>query len=183
MPTKEQVRPQVHLSPEALSFCRQAGIATDLSLALDTAMKHFSILGSPAVNLIRDPEIITRGLVHVDASQDILDEVRAQLVGMFTESPREELKDSELLQDVTGSPSLLRQALNSLKLNGGVSGGITPGTVPTKVRGTVLYDAVYAASNDMLAKEVDRKALSDLAISEPAAFQAIAEKAKAALAA
>ncbi|MEO8036795.1 MAG: ribonuclease J, partial [Acidobacteriota bacterium] len=36
--------------------------------------------------LIRDPEIITRGLVHVDASQDILEEVRALLVGMFTES-------------------------------------------------------------------------------------------------
>ena len=33
--------------------------------------------------LIRDPEIITRGLVHVDASQDVLDEVRRQLVGMF----------------------------------------------------------------------------------------------------
>lgn len=67
--------------------------------------------------------------------------------------------DSELLQDTTGSPRLLRDALNNLKLNGGISGGITPGTIPTKPRGTVLYDAVYAASNDMLAKEVGRKAL------------------------
>lgn len=49
--------------------------------------------------LVRDPEIVTRGLVHVDASQDILDEVRNQLVGMFAESPREELKDPELLQE------------------------------------------------------------------------------------
>ena len=49
--------------------------------------------------LVRDPEIVTRGLVHVDASQDMLDEVRVQLVGMFTESPREELKDPELLQE------------------------------------------------------------------------------------
>jgi ribonuclease J len=49
--------------------------------------------------LVRDPEIVTRGLVHVDASQDILDEVRSDLVGMFAESPAEELKDPELLQE------------------------------------------------------------------------------------
>ena len=49
--------------------------------------------------LIRDPEIITRGLVHVDASQDILDEVRAQLIGIFRESPADELRDSDLLQE------------------------------------------------------------------------------------
>ena len=57
MPTEEQVRPHICLSPEALSFSREAGIATDLSLALDTAMKHFSIIGSPVVNLMRDPEV------------------------------------------------------------------------------------------------------------------------------
>jgi ribonuclease J len=49
--------------------------------------------------LARDPEIITRGLVHVDASQDILDEVRSQLVGMFAESQPDELRDSDLLQE------------------------------------------------------------------------------------
>jgi ribonuclease J len=49
--------------------------------------------------LIRDPEIITRGLVHVDASQDILDDVRSQLVGMFAESHPDELRDSDLLQE------------------------------------------------------------------------------------
>jgi ribonuclease J len=49
--------------------------------------------------LIRDPEIITRGLVHVDASQDILAELRQQLVGMFDESPGDELRDSDLLQE------------------------------------------------------------------------------------
>ena len=49
--------------------------------------------------LIRDPEIITRGLVHVDASQDILGEVRAQLVGIFQESQPDELRDSDLLQE------------------------------------------------------------------------------------
>jgi ribonuclease J len=49
--------------------------------------------------LIRDPEIITRGLVHVDASQEILTEVRTMLVGMFDESPADELRDSDLLQE------------------------------------------------------------------------------------
>ena len=49
--------------------------------------------------LIRDPEIVTRGLVHVDASQDMLDELRAQLVGMFNESHSDELRDSDLLQE------------------------------------------------------------------------------------
>jgi ribonuclease J len=49
--------------------------------------------------LVRDPEIITRGLVHVDASQDVLDEVRQLLVGMFDESPADELRDSDLLQE------------------------------------------------------------------------------------
>src|SRR5213075_1839369 len=49
--------------------------------------------------LIRDPEIITRGLVHVDESQDILDEIRGALVGIFHESPPDELRDSDLLQE------------------------------------------------------------------------------------
>ncbi len=49
--------------------------------------------------LIREPEIITRGLVHVDSSQDILDDVRSKLVGMFTESSLAEMRDSDLLQE------------------------------------------------------------------------------------
>jgi VWFA-related protein len=68
--------------------------------------------------------------------------------------------DSELLQDTTGSPRTLQEGLDRMKLNGGFS-GINAGPVPTmnKPRGTVLYDAVYLASNDMLAKEVGRKAI------------------------
>jgi ribonuclease J len=49
--------------------------------------------------LIRDPEIITRGLVHVDASQEMLAELRTQLVGMFEESRPDELRDADLLQE------------------------------------------------------------------------------------
>ena len=49
--------------------------------------------------LIREPEIITRGLVHVDVSQEILADVQKTIVGMFDESPAEELRDSDLLQE------------------------------------------------------------------------------------
>ena len=49
--------------------------------------------------LIRDPEIITRGLVHVDASQEVMADVRRTLVGMFDESAADELRDSDILQE------------------------------------------------------------------------------------
>jgi len=49
--------------------------------------------------LIREPEIITRGLVHVDESQDVLDEVRALLSQICTESTPEELRESDSLQE------------------------------------------------------------------------------------
>jgi ribonuclease J len=55
-------------------------------------------VGSNGV-LIREPEIITRGLVHVDASQEMLDEVRRMLAGIFAESAPEELIDSDVLQE------------------------------------------------------------------------------------
>jgi ribonuclease J len=49
--------------------------------------------------LIRDPEIITRGLVHVDASQEILADVQKMIADVFAESPAEELRDPDLLQE------------------------------------------------------------------------------------
>jgi ribonuclease J len=49
--------------------------------------------------LVRDPEIITRGLVHVDASGEVLDDVRAQLVQLIGESRPDELRDIEQVQE------------------------------------------------------------------------------------
>ena len=49
--------------------------------------------------LVREPEIITRGLMQVDSNQEMLDEVRRLLAGMFTETQVEEVRDSELLQE------------------------------------------------------------------------------------
>lgn len=68
--------------------------------------------------------------------------------------------EAELLQDSTGSLKLLQEGLNQLHLSVPV-GGIHPGPVPTmqSQAGTILYDAVYLASNDTLKTEVGRKAL------------------------
>ncbi len=67
--------------------------------------------------------------------------------------------DSELLQDLTGSPKLLQEGLDRLRLNAGVGFGGGPVPTANKPRGTVMYDAVYLAANDRLAKEVGRKAI------------------------
>src|SRR5713101_236144 len=68
--------------------------------------------------------------------------------------------ECELLQDFTNSPRLLQSALEGLHVESGV-GGLHPGPVPTasKMRGTVLYDAVYLGASDRLQKEVGRKAM------------------------
>jgi ribonuclease J len=47
----------------------------------------------------REPEIITRGLLHVDESQDLLADVRAQLVQMLHASPPDELLNHDVAQE------------------------------------------------------------------------------------
>lgn len=69
--------------------------------------------------------------------------------------------DTDLLQDYTNSPGLLRRGLEQLRVAGGVSGVYTPSTVPVPGggRGTVLYDAVWLAAKEKLRREVGRKAI------------------------
>ncbi|HUO84330.1 MAG TPA: ribonuclease J [Thermoanaerobaculia bacterium] len=50
-------------------------------------------------NLSRDPEIITRGVIHVDASPEILEEVRNLLIGTLAESHADDLRDIENVQE------------------------------------------------------------------------------------
>jgi VWFA-related protein len=66
----------------------------------------------------------------------------------------------DLLQDFTDSPRLLRPALDKLHVNAEVVGP-NPGPLPTtsKPKGTLLYDAVYLAANDMLRGQIGRKAV------------------------
>lgn len=108
-------------------------------------------------------------LVDVSGSQENLIEVERRAASGFFQSVLKKKDvaflisfgaDSELLQDITGSPRLLQDGLNRLKLNAGFS-GITPGPVPTasSPKGTVLYDSVSLAATDRLAKEVGRKVI------------------------
>lgn len=70
-----------------------------------------------------------------------------------------------LLQDFTNNIRRLKTALESAKINSGgqISSipGMGGGPVPTSgiPRGTLLYDAVYLASHDQMAQQVDRKAM------------------------
>ncbi len=71
----------------------------------------------------------------------------------------------DLLQDFTNSPHLLARAMDKAQINtaGGNGGGIPGlggGPVPiSDPKGTVLYDAIYEASNNKLNQESGRKAL------------------------
>src|SRR6476469_7382359 len=71
----------------------------------------------------------------------------------------------DLLQDFTRDTHRLQAALNKAKVNVDVSSGGVPGMgggpVPQRGNspGTLLYDAVYLSSHDMLSKEVGRKAM------------------------
>jgi VWFA-related protein len=73
----------------------------------------------------------------------------------------------DLLQDYTNSPRALARALNKAEINtaggngaGGVP-GIGGGPVPVHgtPKGTLLYDAIYLASNQKLNQEAGRKAM------------------------
>jgi VWFA-related protein len=75
--------------------------------------------------------------------------------------------DVDLLQDYTNSPRQLTRAMNKAEINtaggNGAAGipGAGGGTVPTvgDPKGTLLYDAVYLASNEKLNQETGRKAM------------------------
>jgi len=73
----------------------------------------------------------------------------------------------DLLQDFTNSPRLLNRAMSKAEINtaggNGAAGipGAGGGTVPTigDPKGTLLYDAIYLASNEKLTQESGRKAM------------------------
>jgi len=105
-------------------------------------------------------------LVDVSKSQENLIEVEKRAAAQFFEKMLREKDmaflisfgaEAELLQDFTGSPRLLKQGLEDLRLSVPV-GGLHPSPVPgTKMRGTILYDAVYLAVTEKLRGEVGRK--------------------------
>jgi VWFA-related protein len=107
-------------------------------------------------------------LIDVSKSQEALIEVERRAASAFFEKVLRKKDmaflisfgaEAELLQDYTNSPAMLRKGLEDLRLSVPV-GGIHPGPVPTsKVRGTILYDAVFLAADDKLKREVGRKVI------------------------
>ncbi len=66
----------------------------------------------------------------------------------------------DLLQDITGSVDFLRQALDRIHVNSGGGAGSARGPFPQiQTGGTHLFDAVYLAADEVLRREVGRKAL------------------------
>lgn len=70
----------------------------------------------------------------------------------------------DLLQDLTSDVPLLRKGLERARINMGSGGGGIPGMgqgpVPiSRPKGTLLYDGLYLASDEILSKQVGRKAM------------------------
>jgi VWFA-related protein len=68
--------------------------------------------------------------------------------------------DVDLLSDFTDNRGQLDRAIRKARINTPMSGGLSPGPVPTAHQtGTALYDAIYLACNEKLASEAGRKAI------------------------
>jgi len=71
----------------------------------------------------------------------------------------------DLLQDLTGDMHLLRGGLDKARINTNTAGMApmgNPGPVPTgggQNKGTLLFDAVYLAADEVLSRQVGRKAM------------------------
>lgn len=116
-------------------------------------------------------------LIDISASQERLIDIEKQAASAFFSSvirQKDEAflisfgKDTELLQDYTNSPRQLTAALEDLRGDGqtpmigrGPIPNVNTGPVPEMgpPKGTLLFDAVYLASNEKLKSEVGRKAL------------------------
>ena len=116
-------------------------------------------------------------LIDISASQENLIDVEKQAAASFFSSvirKKDEAflisfgKNTELLQDYTNSARQLTAGLNDLRGDGqtpmigrGPIPNVNTGPVPTSgtPKGTLLFDAVYLASNEKLKSEVGRKAL------------------------
>ena len=116
-------------------------------------------------------------LIDISASQERLIDIEKQAASAFFSSvirKKDEAflisfgKDTELLQDYTSSPRALSAALQDLRGDGqtpmigrGPIPNVNTGPVPQigNAKGTLLFDAIYLASNEKLKSEVGRKAM------------------------
>ncbi len=113
-------------------------------------------------------------LIDISASQERLVDIEREAASQFFSSvirQKDEAflisfgQSTDLLQDYTNSPRLLSAGLRDLKPDGQTPmlGGVPVNTGPLPTsgtpKGTLLFDAVYLASNEKLKSEVGRKAL------------------------
>ncbi len=113
-------------------------------------------------------------LIDISASQERLIDIEREAAAAFFSSvirQKDEAflisfgKTTDLLQDYTNSPRLLTSAMRDLRGDGQTPMmgrvPINTGPVPTSgtPKGTLLYDAIYLASNEKLKSEVGRKAM------------------------
>lgn len=127
-------------------FARESDLPLTLGLLVDTSMSQRRVLDQER-----------------DASSIFLDQVlRVNKDQAFVIHFDREV---ELLQDMTSSRQKLQSALALLKTpqpaqeEGDNSPGSRPGAHRSRRGGTLLYDAVYLASKEMMMKQQGRKAL------------------------
>lgn len=113
---------------------------------------------------------ITLGLlIDISASQERLVDIEREAASSFFSSvlrKKDEAflisfgRTTDLLQDYTNSARQLTASMRGLQGDGQMP-MVNPGAVPTSgaPKGTLLFDAVYLASNEKLKSEVGRKAM------------------------
>jgi VWFA-related protein len=117
---------------------------------------------------------LTLGLL-VDTSlsqRDVIDEERtasSTFLDQMLTTPKDKAfimqfaAETELLQDITASRPLLQAALKAIDTPGKSSNSSDDDTTPTRRPrgggGTVLYDALFLASDELMSKQTGRKAI------------------------
>ena len=123
---------------EVRYFTRETDLPLTIGLLVDT---------SPSLGRLI-PEEQQAGIVFLDSV------LRAKDLAFLISFD----SDVDLLQDYTATRSLLRAGLGRLRVGGG--GGAGGGPFPSqRTGGTHLYDAVYLAASEKLAREVGRKTI------------------------
>ena len=146
--TKDDCSVSEDKQPQTLkNFTAETDLPITLGILLDTSGSQYRVLP-----------------LEQDAGSQFLDQVLRKKDQAFLISFD---VDVDLLQDFTNSPRQLARAMQKAQINtaGGNGGAGIPGagggTIPTVggPKGTLLYDAVYLASNQKMSSENGRKAL------------------------
>jgi VWFA-related protein len=138
--TREDCTVSEDKAPQTLkSFVAETHLPVTLGILLDTSYSQKRVLS-----------------LEQDAGSQFLERMIKQKDEAFVLSVDTNV---DLLQDLTNNTRLLTRALYKAEINAGFSFG--PGPVPTsgQPRGTLLYDAIYLASNAKMNRETGRKAL------------------------